>query len=192
MYKIIKYCSTGLIAVLLFYAISFPLNNWFSLTMPRHQIMQLPAMLIIGIVLGMVFSSIHIKDTSFGIGLLIVVMFTLIFWMIPRSIDLTIIYPWFNRVMHINMLVAGFLIPIVLRNIIFEVKIAFLLMISAMLITTGASLRSFTILLCSSFTIEQQGETGWYLLIIGGGLFVATLIVFFRGLAKSGKVLNNH
>ncbi len=189
MYKIVKYGIIGLIAALLFYVISFPMNSWFSLTMPRHQILQLPSMFIMGIMLGMIFSSINVKETSFGISLLIVVMFTLIFWMIPLSIDLTIIYPWFNRVMHINMLVAGFLIPVVLRNIIFEVKIAFLLMVSAMLITTGASLRSFTILLCSSFTIEQQGETGLYLLIIGAVLFIVTLTVFFRGLAKSRESL---
>jgi len=187
MYKRVTNGSIILILAILFYVVSFPLNSWFSSTMPRHQIMQLPAMLVMGIVSGTLFSMINIKGTSFGIAMLIAVMFTFIFWMIPRSIDLTIIYPWFNRVMHINMLVAGFFIPVVLRNIIFEVKIAFLLMVSAMLLTTGASLRSFTILLCSSFTIEQQKETGLYLLIIGAALFIVTLIIFFIGLAKSKK-----
>lgn len=53
-------------------------------------------------------------------------------------------------------------------------------MLSAMMLATGITLRSFDILLCSSFNISQQKETGLYLIIIGALLFVLTFIIFFK------------
>ncbi len=159
--------------------------------MPRHQIVQLPIMLFAGSMISLFFTDIKVKTVSWGISALIFIMATLIFWMIPRSIDLTIVYPWFNRIMHINMIIVGFLIPTVLPYTLFEIRIAFLLMISGMLITIGASLRTFTILLCSSFTIDQQKETGLYLLIIGILLFISTLIFFFNGLSRAKQKEQN-
>ena len=78
------------------------------------------------------------------------------------------------------MLFAGILLIPVLRNILFEIKILFLGMISAMMLATGITLRAFNILLCSSFDIGQQKETGFYLIIIGFLLFVLTFITFFK------------
>jgi hypothetical protein len=53
-------------------------------------------------------------------------------------------------------------------------------MLSAMMLATGISLRAFNILLCSSFNIYEQKETGFYLIIIGFLLFVLTFITFFK------------
>ncbi|MBS1491052.1 MAG: hypothetical protein JSS93_11030 [Bacteroidetes bacterium] len=171
----------------LFFVLSFPMNDWFSLTMPRHQILQLPAMLVLGMGVGIIFKKINIRDTSWGIAVLIIVMATLIFWMLPRSIDLTIVYPWFNRVMHVTMLLAGFFTIVVWRNMIFEIKIAFPGMVAAMVLATGMALRTFTILLCSSFTLEQQKETGLYLIVIGFVLFVFMLAILFRELGRARR-----
>jgi len=84
--------------------------------------------------------------------------------------------------MHFNMFIAGFLLMPVLRNILFEVKIIFLGMTSAMILAAGITLKSFDILLCSSFTILQQNETGFYLIIAGLAFFAITLFVFFKGI----------
>jgi ABC-type Fe3+-siderophore transport system permease subunit len=78
------------------------------------------------------------------------------------------------------MLVAGILLMPVLRNTLFEIKIVFLGMMSAMMLATGITLRSFNILLCSSFDIGQQKETGLYLIFIGFLLFVITFITLFK------------
>lgn len=174
-----------LIVLLLFFVLSFPMNSWFSLTMSRHQILQLPAMLLLGILTGIIFSKINIDDTSWGLAILILIMFSLIFWMIPRSVDLAVVHPYFNRVMHINMLLAGFFLIAVLRKIIFEIKVAFLGMLSAMLLAAGITLSSFDIQVCSSFNIQQQKDTGFYMIMIGIVVFVATLFTLFSGLGKA-------
>ncbi|MCO5249710.1 MAG: hypothetical protein M9887_12270 [Chitinophagales bacterium] len=149
--------------------------------------MQLPAMIILGLIIGWTFPKLKIKDLSWGVTLLIICMASLIFWMIPRSIDMTIVYPSFNRVMHVNMLLFGWILVAVFRCIIFEVKIVFLLMVSGMLLSSGITLRVFKIVLCSSFTMEQQRENGFYLLIIGLTIFVVTIFLFFRQLSLLWK-----
>lgn len=170
-----------LIILFSFYLLSFPMNGWLSATMPRHQIIQLPAMFGFGIIFGVNISTLNIKGTSWGIAMLIFISASLIFWMLPHSIDYAVINTKFNRVMHLNMFICGMLLMAVLRNILFEIKILFLGMLSAMVLATGTALKAFNILLCSSFNIDQQKETGFYLILIGFLLFVWTFIVFFKG-----------
>jgi cytochrome c oxidase assembly factor CtaG len=187
MFKRKKDIILVLIILSFFVLLSFPLNEWLSATMPRHQIIQLPAMFILGLVLGANFSRLIIKETSWKIAILIFIMSSFVFWMLPHSIDYAVINPTFNRIMHLNMVIAGILLIPVLRNILFEIKILFLGMLSAMILATGISLRAFNILLCSSFNIDQQKETGFYLIIIGFLLFLLTFITFFKAAGERNK-----
>jgi hypothetical protein len=179
-----KDISIILIILILFWLLSFPMNDWLSATMPRHQILQLPAMFGFGFILGIYFSGLNIKETSWGIASLIFIMASFVFWMLPHSIDYAVINSTFNRIMHLNMFIAGILLMPVLRNILFEIKILFLGMLSAMMLATGITLRAFNILLCSSFDISQQKETGFYLIVTGFLLFIVTFIIFYKELGK--------
>lgn len=175
--------STGVFViapVILFYLFSFQFNDWLSFTMLRHQIIQLPTMFLLGILLALIFPKWRIKDISWGISALIFIMASLIFWMLPHSVDFAVIYESFNRLMHLNMLVCGALLVASFRGLLFEIKVLFLGMISAKLIAVGIVFRVFSILLCSSFDIQQQKETGAYLIVLGAILFLCTFIVFFR------------
>lgn len=176
-----------LIVAVLFFLLSFQFNEWLSLTMPRHQLLQLPGMFVLGILLSYCFPDIKIKNISYGISGVIFIMASMIFWMLPRSVDLAVLHPSINRIMHVNMLIAGFLATAILKNTTLELKMFFLEMTVAMLLATGITLRAFDMLLCSSFTIEQQHETGLYLILIASALFVGTLVMFFRALNKGGK-----
>lgn len=171
-----------LIASGIFWTISFLYNEWLSETMPRHQTIQLPAMFLLGAVLGLRFSNGIKIHWSWGLAFLIFIMCSLIFWMLPHSIDYAVIHPGFNRVMHLNMLIAGFLFVPTMRQILFEIKIIFLGMVSAMIIATGIALNSFNILLCSAFDIAQQKVTGKILLISGLIFYAVSIVIFFRGL----------
>ncbi len=164
----------------LWYIISFPFNEWFSETMVRHQLLQLPSMLALGLITGWWFSKYFSLKVSNGIAALIFIMASLIFWMLPHSIDLAVIDPSFNRVMHFNMIIAGFFFAPAMKNMIFEIKIIFPGMITAMLIATGITLLTYDMLLCSAFNIEQQKETGLRLIFAGAALFITTLVFFFR------------
>ena len=175
--------ASGIVAALvaaLFYIVSFPLNTWLSATMPRHQIIQLPAMVILGVLLAMPMHRLQVKDTAWGIALLIYVMASLIFWMLPHSFDYAFVETWFNRLMHVNMVTVGLFITAVMRGIRFEVKILFIGMVASMLMATGVALRSFNILLCSSYSIDQQRETGMYVILIGVAVYILTVVTFGR------------
>lgn len=187
MFKRKKGIILVVIVLILFALLSFPLNAWLSASMPRHQIIQLPAMFLLGFVLGANFSFLNIKETSWGITALIFIIASFIFWMLPHSIDYAVINTTFNRIMHLNMFIAGILLMPVLRNTLFEIKILFLGMLSAMMLATGIALRAFNILLCSSFNIDQQKETGFYLIIIGFLLFVLTFVTFFKAAGENNK-----
>jgi len=170
---------------LLFWGLSFPLNEWLSETMPRHQLIQLPAMYVLGLIAGFAMSHRVKPDVPWSIAILIFVMFSIMFWMIPHSIDYAVISPGFNRIMHSNMVLAGFCTVVSIRHTIPEVKIIFLGMVAAMIIASGIALLSFNILLCSAFTIEQQKQTGTLLTILGIALYFFMAYILFSSL--SGK-----
>jgi len=173
--------------IIAFWILSYTYNDWLCETMPRHQLIQLPSMILIGLILGKIFGNKIKLELQWSISILIIAAFSVVFWMIPRSIDLAVIHADFNRLMHVDMIITGFFIQSILKNTIPEVKITFLGMISSMTIATGIALTAFNLLLCSSFTIEQQKETGKLLIIIGILLYFFTLITFFKESNPSPK-----
>lgn len=187
MSKIIKHNIILLGLIIAFWILSYTYNDWLCETMPRHQLIQLPSMILIGLILGKIFGNKIKLELQWSISILIIAAFSVVFWMIPRSIDLAVIHADFNRLMHVDMIITGFFIQSILKNTIPEVKITFLGMISSMTIATGIALTAFNLLLCSSFTIEQQKETGKLLIIIGILLYFFTLITFFKESNPSPK-----
>ncbi len=156
--------------------------------MPRHQLFQLPAIFLLGFFCGWKWLSSRRTNLYCGLSILVFIMFSFIFWMLPHSIDAAVIDIRFNRFMLLNMFAAGLLLYPVLKYIRFEVRILFLGMFAAMIIATGIALISFNILLCSAFNIEQQKETGAGMIKAGVLFFFLALFVFFKGIGKlSGK-----
>lgn len=164
--------------------VSFVYNDWFSQTMPRHQLLQLPFFLILGLVVTRYFKLPIPQSESVKISGIIFVMGSLIFWMLPLSIDLTVIYPWFNRLMHLHLFIAGILLFLSIHRASLPIKIVFYGMLTAMLIGSGIILNNFSILLCSAFNIPQQQETGNYLMAIGVFFLILTYLTFFIRVGK--------
>lgn len=155
--------------------------------MMRHQIIQLPLSLILGLVFGFWFRTLKSPNPSVSISFLIVSTLTMIFWMMPRSIDMAVVFPYFNYLMVFSLVLVGSLIVFAFRNVFIEVKIAFLGMSTAMYFASGVTLKALDVLLCSSFDIDQQHTTGGYLLLIGVLLFIFTIVMLLRFLEQSGK-----
>ena len=180
MHRSISY-RTGAIVIIAFgiYLVSFRWSHWFAETMVRHQLLQLPLMFLSGVVVSMIISF-KIHDTAYGLAILIFSLFSLTFWMLPRSVDMAVIDPFFGRLMDLNMLTAGILIRGIFAGDLFEMRLLFLGMMTAMLIAVGVTLRVYDLLLCSSFDIPQQKTTGYYMLLLSGGLLSFTLFHLFR------------
>ena len=62
--------------------------------------------------------------------MIIFVMFTLIFWMLPKSVDLAALSAKFDKVMNVHIFIAGLLTISVVKDTIFEIRIFFLGMMS--------------------------------------------------------------
>lgn len=184
--KIIVLLSSILVIIGL-YLLAFPYNEWLSLTMPRHQVIQLPAAILIGLFYGISLGNIKISSLAIGISILIFASFSITFWMIPRSVDLTVVYPNINRLMILHLFLVGLGINLVFKAILTEAKIAFLGMMTAMTFVSGLTLNAIQVLLCGSFDLDQQHETGTYLLIIGAVLFIYTIGTLISNLGKKEK-----
>lgn len=180
MYKKVGYIIFILTAGTIFGLVSFYFNSWFSETMQRHQLLQIPIMIMLGFATAKFFLNKKHTDIPVTLAILIFIMSSLVFWMLPHSIDYAVINPSFNRIMHINMFLAGLLVVPALKQTALEIKIVFMGMVTAMLMATGVALKVFDLLLCSSFDIFQQKQTGLILLFIGAGFFLLTIVTFFR------------
>lgn len=152
--------------------------------MARHQLIEFLGLFSLGIIWGGSQKKLNVKNLPWGISILIFISFSMIFWMIPRSVDLAVIQPNFNKIMNVHILLCGVLVLPVLRNTIFEVQLVFIGMTAAVLIASGIALKSFDILLCSTFDIPQQKETGGYMLLLGLALFIFNVVFLFFKLSK--------
>ena len=164
------------------FVIAFPLNEWLAKTMPRHQLIELPAVLFLGILIGKKVFSVNTKNNNIAVAFIILIMFSLIFWMLPKSVDLAALSPSFNKIMDIHIFITGIMVASVLNDAIFEIKVLFLGMMAAMIMAAGVTLRVFDLLLCSSFSIQQQWETGLYLIILSVILFIYTTYILISSI----------
>lgn len=158
------------------------LSDWFTSTMPRHQAFHIPLLVIMGIVIG---SQNRQIKTQHSLSILIFVMASFTLYMLPYMVDLSAISLKISILRQLHLVFCGWLIAIALPHAIFEVRIAFLGMLTSTTAAAALAMRQFNVLLCSAFTIPQQQRTGTYFLYISGALLLLTLYHLFRGL--SGK-----
>lgn len=154
---------------------------YLSETMPRHQVIQIPMVVSLGLSLAASGRNLKITDQSSGIAILILVMASLTFWMLPYYVDMSAMDKVINALRLLHLFICGTLIVAVWRESIFEVKIAFVAMLTSMTAAVGLAMKKFNVLLCSSFTIPEQQETGTYLLYISAILFLVTIYFLFQG-----------
>ena len=180
-----KFILGSILVLVSFVLIAFGANQWLNETMLRHQIIELPCFIILGVIEARLLSDIPKIPLEWNIAALIFIVFSLIFWMLPHSIDSSVIDSLFNRVMQIHLFLCGFLWQLVFRSNYIELKVLFLGMLCAMLIAGGVVMRIFNLLLCSSFNIFQQRQTGTALLIISCLVLGYLCYLFFKKPGRS-------
>jgi len=98
-----------------------------------------------------------------------------LFWMIPRSIDLTQIYSGANVLYVIGLFAAGFLLSHYLPLLSGVARVAYALYLSSMITASGLLYASQSTLLCSAYTLENQHAFGWMLVALGLVAYLFTL-----------------
>jgi len=144
-------------------------------TMPRLMLIQIPALLSLGYISSYFIKSQFVLLNYRGIAGLIFFIGSLLFWMIPHSLDMVVSSASANQLMHINLLFAGFVLAKSLPQMEFITKVTFIIYLLVMLFSLAFVYVNANILFCSVFSIEQQHMVGRYL-FWESGVFFAALI----------------
>jgi hypothetical protein len=114
------------------------------------------------------------RTASHAPSALVAATLLLLFWMIPRSIDLTQIYSLANTSYVISLFAAGFLLCKYFPLLPGVAKGIYALYFASMIVAFGLLYASQSTLLCSAYSLEQQHAFGKMLASLG---FVAYLLV---------------
>lgn len=143
-----------------------PLAQWFSATMPRHQLIQLPVLLVLGAVAARrgraSASGGHPGD--WGPALLTLAVGTVMFWMVPRSVDLAASNALADQLQHLSMFLAGAGFSRTLPPLSVVTRMALGIHGVAMLVAQGLVYTLYPGLICTAYTLQQQHSTGRILL----------------------------
>ncbi len=174
--------------------ISPPIDNYLDASMMRHMIIQMPLLIFMGYLASRRLINIDLSSINpYGLTGIIFFLGSLGFWMIPHSLDRTIISNWTDMLMHFNMLLAGFFLGKSIGLMPFILRTAISIYFVGMLLSVSIIYLNYFSLLCASYTLEQQKETGVMLFWFSIGLILWLIIVSARfmnsleGLSKPGK-----
>ena len=166
-------------------------DNYFDQRMARQMLIQIPALLILGFIAGRYTLRFIEKVNENGITGLIIFIGSFLFWMLPRSLDLTVLSSTVDTIMHVNMLIAGFALGQSYPLLGFIIRMAVALLFISMLIVISMVYTNYSTLLCAVYTVEQQKEVGYYL-FRGCGALLAGWVFWTIHTIKSVEKINDN
>jgi len=155
----------------------------FSATMPRKVLAEPILLLFLGSMLSRLVP--WARAASYAPSAVAGATLILMFWMIPRSIDLTQIDPNMNGLYVFSLFVVGFLLSHYLPLLPGVARAVHALYFSSMIVALGLLYVSLTALLCSAFTLEDQHAFGRLLVPLGLVLYTLALVRIPRWLTSS-------
>jgi hypothetical protein len=153
-----------------------PVDRFVDPVMSRHLLLQMAGLALCGFFLGLTLPSERSEYDPYGVARLLFFIATVSFWMIPRSMDLTVQNNLFDNIMQLNHLSAGFMLGRGVSIMPFVVKTAASIYGLSMLLTVGIAYEQYESLLCAVYDMEMQREAGGY--ILTAFPFVFALFVF--------------
>ncbi len=145
----------------------------FSATMPRKALVEPLLLLLCGFAASRF--CLWRRMASHAPSAVVMATLLLLFWMIPRSIDLTQIYPSVNALFVTSLFAAGFLLSRYFPLLPGIARVACALYFSSMIVAFGLLYASQSTLLCSAFTLADQHTFGWMLISLGLVAYLAVL-----------------
>lgn len=174
--------------------VSPPFDAYLDGSMSRHMLLQMPLLVGLGYAAGKFRLITPLRLWSKPSTGLAFAMGTLLFWMLPRSLDTAVTLAWVDQLMHVNMLVAGGWLAFALPRLSFQAKMASGVYALAMSLAAGVIYKAAVVPVCATYSIRQQAVAGTLLLWVGSGLFMVLLgrgayLLTRAGIAKSGQRL---
>jgi hypothetical protein len=157
-----------------------PIDAVFSATMPRKALVESALLLFCGWAASRLCGGRPAASQAPSAVVAATLLF--LFWMIPRSVDLTQIYWGANALYVIGLFTAGFLLSRYFSSLPGIARVAYALYFSSMLVAFGVLYASQSTLLCSAFTLEDQHAFGWMLASLGSVVYLLVLASITRWL----------
>lgn len=115
--------------------------------------------------------------------------FVILFWMVPRSVDMTQIHPAARALYAASLFVAGYLYFVCLPRLPGVAVAAYGLYLSSMVVAVGVLYASQSTLWCSAYTLDIQHAFGRAFAGLGLAGYAVTLALIPRWLVpKAGTV----
>jgi len=168
-----------------------PVDSYLIDTQPRFVLLHIPAWLLLGYVAGQQLRTVRaVPWNPLGLTGLVFFLGSLSFWMIPRSVDSAALSIWIDQLLHANLLAAGFGFAWSVPAMPFVLRAAVGIYGASMIFSLGALYTHYSALLCGTFTLTQQRQTGQLLYLLSAPIVIALLVSGVRALARerSGAV----
>jgi len=167
--------TAWIIAVALALALP-PAGQWLEATMPRLLLLAVPSWFVLGIAAVINHNRNWTRGNPHGLTGLAWGMGTVVFWMIPRSVDAIRADVVAGQLMHVSLFVAGGVVTMSWRAMPFVVRGVLGIHSAAMTIALGCIYSAYTALLCGAFNLSQQRETGAWLLRLSPVVVLAIIV----------------
>ncbi len=158
------------------------IDAFLSATMPRKALVETLLLLLCGWAASRLWP--WRRTASYAPSAVVAATLLILFWMIPRSIDLTQIYSSANASYIASLFAAGFLLSRYWPLLPGVARVAYALYFSSMIVAFGLLYASQNTLLCSAYTLEQQHAFGWMLVPLGLGAYLFVLVFMKRWLVQ--------
>jgi Na+/citrate or Na+/malate symporter len=157
-----------------------PVYTWLESTMTGHMLIQIPFIIIAGYWIG---GELNQRIPSLdlyvgGIPGLILIIFTLLFWMIPRSLDHALTSDLMELAKFASLtLFVGVPLGIGWHKLGFVARGFVWIHLISMVFLMGWLYASSPIRVCNQYLIDQQRLAGWLLLGAGVSIVVYHLVM---------------
>ena len=164
-----------------------PLHGWIHAVMPRLLLLEVPAWLALGWLVGRGRQRALRPFNPHGLTGLVFFLGALGFWMIPRSVDWVSTSVSADWIMHATLLGAGAALAASLPTMPFVLRGALGIYGASMTFALGMIYSGYSALLCGTFDLAQQKDTGHVLLAACPVVALLVIGAGARALARSPR-----
>jgi len=165
-----------------------PLDPYLDGDMTRLMLIQVPTLILLGVLLGPLMGVKFPMGQNFAFAGLILGLGLVMFWMIPRSLDLAVVDSRIDALMHLTLLAAGLMLRLSLPCLPLLIQMAAGIYATAMAASLGVILNQTKERICATFTLEQQQAAGSAILWACGLLLSIHLVWSLSRLVQTGTM----
>jgi hypothetical protein len=162
-----------------------PVDPYLDAVMRRQVEIQIPALALLGYLLARTRRPLLAGYNPLGLTGLAFAVAMIAFWMVPRSLDRAVLDETFDQLMHLGLLCAGAALAQSLPLAPLVLRMALGLYAVSMIAALGVVYTRYPGLICTVYSLAQQGAVGRDLLWLAPGLWVILCVWAAVRMSKS-------